>query len=159
MRLPSTEAIRDLLDWIDRVPVQEIERLLAWVGTNEALKGPETITDMASNRGWLALIDKPRPARVMAYVAFGVGIDYDADGAAAELEQAGYVVHRLPEKYRRLLRIPGDDHMEAVIADRDADDVFDEVGAIAERCGGDCIECGPIGPEYEPFVELFGTGG
>jgi hypothetical protein len=96
-----------------------------------------------------------RETRVMAYVAFGVENEYDADRAAAELEQAGYEVHRMPEKYRRLLEIPGDDHLEAVIAGRDADDVFDEINDIAERYGG--IECGPLGPEYEPFVELFRT--
>ena len=95
---------------------------------------------------------------LMAYVAFGVEVEYDADGAAAELEQAGYSVHRLPEKFRRLLEIPGDDHMEVVITGRDADEaaeVLQEVGTVTRKYGGECCECGPIGPEYEPFVELF----
>ena len=95
---------------------------------------------------------------LMAYVAFGVEVEYDADGAAAELEQAGYSVHRLPEKYRRLLEIPGDDHMEVIITGRDADEaveVLQEVGTVTRKYGGECCECGPIGPEYEPFVELF----
>lgn len=95
---------------------------------------------------------------LMAYIAFADEVEYDADGAAAELEQAGYTVHRLPEKFRRLLEIPGDDHMEVVITGRDADDadeVWREISTVAVKYGGDCIECGPIGPEYEPFVELF----
>jgi hypothetical protein len=45
--------------------------------------------------------------------------------------------------------------MEAVIADRDEDVVWQEVSAIVDRFGGDCCECGPIGPEYKPFVDLF----
>jgi len=94
--------------------------------------------------------------RLMAYIAFGTEIEYDADGAATELEQAGYEVHRLPEKFRRLLEIPGDDHMEVVITSDDENDVLKEVDSIAEKYGGACCECGPIGPEYEPFVELFG---
>jgi hypothetical protein len=95
---------------------------------------------------------------LMAYIAFGVELEYDADGAASELEQAGYIVHRLPDKYRRLLEISGDDHMEVVITDRDANEagvVLKEVDDVANKYGGCCCECGPIGPEYEPFVELF----
>ena len=92
---------------------------------------------------------------LMAYIAFSEGIEYDADGAAAELERAGYTVHRLSEKYRRLLEIPGDDHMEAVITGRDEDEVWQEVDTVTRKYGGGCVECGPIGPEYEPFTELF----
>jgi hypothetical protein len=93
---------------------------------------------------------------LMAYIAFADGVEYDVDGAATELERAGYVVHRLPWKFRRLLEIPGDDHMEVVITGRDdEDEVWEEVHAIANKYGGDCVEWGPIGPEYQPFVELF----
>ena len=97
---------------------------------------------------------------LMAYAAFGVEVAYDADGAAAELEQAGYTVHRLPWKFRRLLEIPGDDHLEVVITGRDADDasaVLDEVDTVVRKYGGGCCECGSIGPEYQPFVGLFGN--
>jgi hypothetical protein len=95
---------------------------------------------------------------LMAYIAFGVELEYDADGAATELEQAGYTVHRLPWKFRRLLEIPGDDHMEVVITGRDADEagvVLEEVDTIAGKYGGCCCECGPISSDYAPFVELF----
>ena len=93
---------------------------------------------------------------LMAYIAFGCELAYDADAAASELEQAGYTVHRLPWKFRRLLDIPGDDHMEAVITGRDdAVEVLTEVDVIAGKYGGGCCACGPIGPEYQPFVELF----
>jgi len=93
--------------------------------------------------------------RLMAYIAFGCEQDYDADGAATRFEQAGYEVHRLPEKYRRQLEFPGDDHMEVVITGRDEDAVMAEVCAIADKFGGNCIECGPIDAGYEPFVDLF----
>jgi hypothetical protein len=92
----------------------------------------------------------------MAYIAFGCELAYDADAAASELEQAGYTVHRLPWKFRRLLEIPGDDHMEAVIAGRDDEnEIMQEVDTIAEKYGGMCLQCGPIDQEYQPFIELF----
>jgi len=93
---------------------------------------------------------------LMAYIAFGCELAYDADAAASELEQAGYTVHRLPWKFRRLLEIPGDDHMEAVIAGRDDEnEIMQEVDTIAEKYGGMCLQCGPIDQEYQPFIELF----
>jgi hypothetical protein len=95
----------------------------------------------------------------MAYIAFNGcdNPDLDVDGAAAALREAGYTVHRMPEKYRRYLQLPLDDHMEAVTAAPDGyeSEVEEEVRAIADRFGGDCIGCDPIGPEYKPFVELL----
>jgi hypothetical protein len=95
--------------------------------------------------------------QVMAYVAFSGYSDYpiDVDGAAVALQEAGYTVHRLPDKYRKYSQLPLDDHMEVVIAGRDMDDVFDEVQDIVDNFGGDCIECGPIATNYQPFVDLF----
>jgi hypothetical protein len=39
-------------------------------------------------------------------------------GAAAALRAAGYTVHRMPEKYRRYLQRPLDDHLEVTITGR-----------------------------------------
>jgi hypothetical protein len=82
--------------------------------------------------------------------------DPDLAGAAAELEKAGYTVHRLPETYRQRLKPACNAHiMEAVIADRDdIEAVMAEVDKIAQRYGGECGECGLIKPGHVPFAWL-----
>jgi hypothetical protein len=82
--------------------------------------------------------------------------DPDLAGAAAELENAGYTVHRLPETYRQRRKLTGNGSiMEAVIADRDdIEAVMTEVDGIAQRYGGECGECGLIKPGQVPFVWL-----
>jgi hypothetical protein len=54
-------------------------------------------------------------------------------------------------RYRQRLKFARDEHIEAVIADRDMDAAFDEVEAIASKFGSYCCECGPIEPDYLPF--------
>ena len=80
----------------------------------------------------------------------------DIEQAAADLRRVGYEVHRMPEEYRKRLDITPDDHVEAVIAGRDENEVWKEIDGIAERHGGLCDEYpGPIGSEYEPFADFF----
>ena len=96
-------------------------------------------------------------ARLMARIAFnGYKPVLDIDGLAVELQQAGYEVHRIPEKYRKRLDISLDDHLEVVIAGHDENEVWKEIDGIAERHGGLCDEYPvAIEPEYEPFAEFF----
>jgi hypothetical protein len=94
------------------------------------------------------------------FIAFsGYMGNADVDGAAAALQKAGYIVHRLPDKYRKYLELPLDDHMEAVFATPDNDEnttrIWDEINAIVDKFGGYCGECGPITTDYKPFVDLF----
>jgi hypothetical protein len=51
--------------------------------------------------------------------------------------------------------LPLDDHMEAVVTNRDKNTVWAEVEAIVMQFGGNCCQCGPIGPEHKPFADLF----
>jgi hypothetical protein len=93
----------------------------------------------------------------MARVAFsGCKPVLDIEQAAAEMRQAGYEVHRIPEIYHKRRDISFDDHLEAVIASRDENEVWKEIDGIAERHGCLCDEYpGPIEPGYEPFSDFF----
>jgi hypothetical protein len=91
----------------------------------------------------------------MTYVIFSGEYENDVDGAASELQQAGYEVHRLPEKYRPYLAHPRDDFLEVVFTARDEDVAEEEISAIAAKFGALCDGGGPAGPEYVPFAELF----
>ena len=110
--------------------------------------------------------------KLMATVAFGGDfgdpkfthdpendIQLDVDAAATELQQAGYEVFRMPEKYRGRLAHPRDDFIEAVIAGPDDDVVIDammdEVQAIVRKYGGSCYEGGPVERDYVPFADVF----
>ena len=91
----------------------------------------------------------------MAWIAFsGYGMPHtDVDGAATALQKADYgEIHRLPEKYRQYLDLPLDDHMEVVYDDPSID--MNDINAIVERFGGDCVECGEIATDYKPFERL-----
>jgi hypothetical protein len=83
----------------------------------------------------------------------------DPDLAADALRQAGYAVTPLPDKYGGLLLHPLDDFLEAVIEvphdPKTYGQVMDVVDAIVARYGGMCSECGPVGPDHEPFADLF----
>lgn len=110
--------------------------------------------------------------KLVARVAFGGGLgdpefthdverncELDVDAAAAELRQAGYEVFRMPDKYSVLLAHPLDDFIEAIIEGPDDDKVigavFEEVNSIVDKYGGLCDECGPVEPDYVPFVDLI----
>jgi hypothetical protein len=91
----------------------------------------------------------------MAYITFSsYDGPIDVDGAAAALQAASYTVHRLPEKYRKYLELPLDDHMEAIY-DNNPDIKIKDINAIVGKFGGDCLQCGPIATNYQPFVDLF----
>jgi hypothetical protein len=96
--------------------------------------------------------------RVMAPQSFSSYCDPDlpinVDGAAAALRAAGYTVHRLPDKYRKFLQFPLDDHIEAVFGDPNLDNLAD-INAIVEEFGGDCDECRPIATDYQPFIDFL----
>jgi hypothetical protein len=100
-------------------------------------------------------------ARLMTSICFSAGFDgrqhLDVDGAAAALRQAGYEVHRMPDKYRWTLRHPRNDFLEATIASPADEEgmgkVLDEVNHIVERFGGDAAEVGEVEPGYVPFAE------
>jgi hypothetical protein len=83
-------------------------------------------------------------------------IKLDVDAAADALKEAGYEVHRLPEKLRKRLDHPLDDFLEAWIEDDDDDygmeAVMDEVESIVAPYGGACHECGPVAPGQAPFT-------
>jgi len=91
----------------------------------------------------------------------GGDIVLDPERAADELRQAGYEVTPLPDCYGGLLYHPLDDFLEAVIAAPHDWDVcvkiMAEVGAIVDKWGGCCQECGPIEPDHELFVGLFSS--
>ena len=76
-----------------------------------------------------------RSAQSMAYIAFSSYCDpdlpIDGDGAAAALRAASYTVDRLPDKYRKFLQLPLDDHIEAVFGDPNLDNLAD-INAIVE---------------------------
>ena len=75
------------------------------------------------------------------------------DQAVADLQQVGFEVFRMPEKYRGAH--PRDVLLEAVVAGTDKDAVEGEVNAIVDKFGGLCVECGQIEPGYTPFPDLF----
>src|SRR5262249_1354751 len=85
--------------------------------------------------------------------------ELDVDRAAFELRQAGYEVTRLPDRLGGRLAHPLDDFIEAYIEGPDDPKVIraimKEVDAIVGRYGGECFECGPIGPDHTPFADLF----
>jgi hypothetical protein len=88
--------------------------------------------------------------KVMVRVAFGGDCDPDPYSAARELREAGYDVHLLPNKYRRLLDHPFDDFLEAVIDGGDSKKsiraAMEQVRGIVGRYGGgDIRRCDWIG--------------
>jgi hypothetical protein len=87
----------------------------------------------------------------------------DVEGAAAALWQAGYQVHRLPDRVRRSLDHPLDDFIEAeIVFDGPDDDATtnrfcDEVKGLVHKYGGEIAEWGPIrkDEDYAPFASWW----
>jgi len=111
--------------------------------------------------------------KVVATVIFsGHDLDRrDPETASVELQEAGFAVERMPEKFRPHLQLVHDDFLEITI-DADlssnenrkltADDwkivyaLWDKAKAIAGRHGGDVDEVGVVERDHKPFDHLFG---
>jgi hypothetical protein len=125
-----------------------------------------TILDPNSRPGQ-AGCDAAKP-KLMTLAIFGGGLlgpgfEPDVDAAAAEVQQAGYEVLRLPDKYRKYLYHPLDDFFEVYIeAPDDPEDVdeairamTEEVDEIIDKYGGLCDCTGPVRPGHIPFADVF----
>ena len=100
---------------------------------------------------------KPVGARLVAHICFSGDCDGPNDPAAAAVAlcRHGFEVSLLPEKYRPLLAVPGDDFLEAsknvsAAGDDDVQGLIDGMWAEVERLvipfGGDVFECGEATP-------------
>jgi hypothetical protein len=103
-----------------------------------------------------------KTTKVIVLVCFSGNLPGDPDGAAVALARQGFEVALMPERYRAMLDVPGDDFLEAskrvpgdITKDSDCDNlldeaikVHDEVEAIVGRFGGQCYECGPEDDDY-----------
>jgi hypothetical protein len=106
--------------------------------------------------------DAAKP-KLMTLAIFSGTREPDVDAAAAEVQQAGYEVLRLPDKYRKHLYHPLDDffevHIEAPDDPEDVDEAIckirEEVGEIVGKYGGICDDTGPVEPGHIPFADVF----
>jgi hypothetical protein len=94
--------------------------------------------------------------RLVACVAFGGDLNPNASAAAVALAQQGYEVALMPERYRLLLCHPLNDFLEAFRRVRGNEEaiaratsgMMDEVNAIVDAFGGDCVEAGAVEDDY-----------
>jgi hypothetical protein len=100
------------------------------------------------------MTDTPIGIMVMGEIAFGGGLNPDPDGAAAALQAAGFEVVRMDERYRNLVDVPGDDHMEATKVGTDVKAVMEEIERIVEPFGGHCHEGGELSDDHVPLKQI-----
>ena len=92
--------------------------------------------------------------KIMGEVVFSGNLDIDPNGCAAALREAGFEVHRMDERFRKLMAVPGDEFLEATKVGTDADAIWKEIDQIVERFDGDCQACGEISDDHVPLKFL-----
>jgi hypothetical protein len=95
-----------------------------------------------------------KATKIMGEVCFSGDLNPNPDGCAAALRAAGFKVVRMPERFRKLMAVEGDEFLEASKVGTDLNAIWDEINAIAERFGGGCQECGEVSDGDVPFRSL-----
>jgi hypothetical protein len=93
-------------------------------------------------------------AKIIGIIRFsGDDRGRNPDACADALRAAGFAVTRMDDRFKRVLKIPGDEEMEATKTGTPGD-VWKEIDKIIEPFGGDCQECGEISDDHIPFAGL-----
>jgi hypothetical protein len=94
--------------------------------------------------------------KFVATVVFSGFSDPEPDRAAAELQEAGYTVVRLPDELRPFLDEPDDDFIEVHFECADDDQAkhtIDNIIVTAAKYGGDRDDySGAMAPDHVPFA-------
>jgi hypothetical protein len=98
--------------------------------------------------------------RITGLVIFAGDGAPDVAGAVAELERHGFEVIRMPEKFRPLLHLPGDDFAQvwkpaATEEHGVVCEIMEQAREIVAAFGGSADSFGPARPDELPFIDLF----
>jgi hypothetical protein len=92
---------------------------------------------------------------MVAQITFsGNAPNLDPEGAAECLRANGYHVECMPERFRRLIEVEGDDFLEVSRVTNDEHALSNHVEDLVAPFGGDVASCGEMRPGHIPFEFL-----
>jgi hypothetical protein len=100
------------------------------------------------------MADTNTMTKTVGTIVFSGDMNPDPDGCEAALREAGYEVTRMPERFKKLMSVPGDEFLEAMkVGTTDA--ICAELNAIVEPFGADADDFGEFDPAtHIPFQFL-----